>query len=412
MKKLICVSLSLICVFAFVVILNNAKPIASAESYEVVVSDFEQLKSAFSSASASKTVNVTLACDIEIKSDLSLKGNLNIKANNKEKLVFDFNNDKTGISLSKNSSIGLDNVTIVRRAINETEEKFLFYTYDKQVTLNFANCVFDVATQEVVSLSFDRIVYCSTENALTCYLNNCTFNTSAYFYRGTYVVFNCDTIPQSAGKAVVKDFTGLKIDYQNNQITFPSDINVSEDADFTQNIKSGAKIKSNFTYYALKGDFQFAFTTRNLKYETPTEASVQIDFANEIINYDSAYAVYSDESLSKKVESGSAVNPGQKLYIVQLASGIFQTSDTFCYELPLRPAKRELTADFTCYFGFVIQHVNNMEYRLNGGEWQKSPVFIGLNSSTEYVVDMRVSATANSFVSEIYTIRVTTSENN
>ena len=411
MKKILSLTLGLLLIFGALALTVNFKPYANAETFDIVVNNFEELKSAFGKANSTNQINVTLACDIEMQSDLTLKGNINIKASNKQQLIFDYNGTKTGISLSKNSNIGLDNVTVTRRVANETE-RFLFYTYDKQVTLNFTDCVFDVATAEIASTSYDRIVYCSVENALTCYLNNCVFNTAGYFYRGTYVVFNCDNLPQSAGSAKVKDFTALKIDYQKNQITFPQGVTVSTDSEFTQTVKSGSKINSDCTYYALKEGFSFSFKTRNLKFETPTSASVLVDYANECVTFTSEYAVWANQSLTQAVSSGDKVVPGQKLYIVKLASGIFIQSDVYCMQLPLRPEKRELTADFVCYFGFVMQHVNNMEYRVNGGEWQKSPVFIGLNASTEYLVEMRVASTAVSFVSEIHSIKVKTSEQN
>ena len=77
-------------------------------------------------------------------------------------------------------------------------------------------------------------------------------------------------------------------------------------------------------------------------------------------------------------------------------------------QLPARPEVKKLKADFVCSFGFAMEYYNGNEYRVNGGEWQPAPVFIGLQSATEYTVDMRIASTESSFVSEIYTIKVTT----
>ncbi len=386
---------------------NGEKSTASADGYNFVVNNYEELKNAMAQASASKHVTIVLACDIEMKEDLTAKGLITIKANGGEKLIFQSGTSKRGIGFSKNTTLSLEGVTIERSVVDETE-KFLFATYEKGISLSFTDCVFNVATAEIASISYDRIVYTSTADYLVCYLNNCTFNTLGYFYRGTYVVYNCSALPQSAGSAVIKDFTGLKIDYEAGQITFPADITVSEDKDFTKTVKTGATIKSAFTYYALKNGYSFSFTTRSLKYETPNSASVEIDYAEEIITFSEEYAVYKDEQLTQEINSGDKILPSQSLYVIRKGSGIFIQSEVYKMQLPARPEVKKLKADFVCSFGFAMEYYNGNEYRVNGGEWQPAPVFIGLQSATEYTVDMRIASTESSFVSEIYTIKVTT----
>lgn len=409
MKKIVAlVAVIALSLGLFVFGTTSSKQAVSAETHNFVVSNFEELKSAVAKGNASDLVYITLASDITIESDLTVKGNVYIKANAKEKLIFEKGSSKTGISLSKNSNLTVDNVTVVRNVVAETE-KFLFYTYEKGITLTFIECAFNVATAEIASISYDRIVYSSTAGALVCYLNNCEFNTQGYFYRGTYVVYNCDVIPANAGSAVIQDFTSLKINYENGQLTFPADTTVSEDEAFTKNVKSGSLFKSDFTYYVLKNGFSFSFTTRNLKYETPTEANVEVDYGKETIEYnEDEYGVYSDSALTQTVASGSTLTPGGKLYVVRKANGIFLQSDVFEFALPVRPEARQLKADFVCSFGFAMEYFINCEYRVNGGEWQKEPVFIGLHANTEYTVDMRIASTQKSFVSEVYTITVKT----
>lgn len=404
---LLLLTLSLICTATFSA--NGQKQSVMAESYTFVVSNFEELKSAMAQATLSKEITAILANDVVIESDLTAKGKVTIKANGGEKLIFEKGDTKTNIGFSKNAVLTLDGVTIERTVVAETE-KFLFATYEKGIVLTFNDCIFNVATAEIASVSYDRIVYTSTADYLTCYLNNCVFNTLGYFYRGTYVIYNCENLPQKAGSAVFEDFSALKIDYASGKLTFPADITVSEDEDFTQTVRTGASIKSQFTYYVLRNGFSFSFTTRSLKYETPTSASVGIDYASESITFGEEYSVYKDEGLTQELVSGEQIYPGQKLYVVRKGSGIFIQSDTFVLELPLRPAKKQLKADFVCSFGFAMEYFSGMEYRVNGGEWQPAPVFVGLNALTGYTVDMRIASTQNSFVSEIHTVSVTTTE--
>lgn len=405
-KLIISAILVLICVFAIC-----PRREVNAQVHDVVVYNYAELKSAMDLASSSNTVVITLANDVAVESSITVKGNLFIKGNNKEKLIFEHNGKLTSFNFSKNTNLTLENIAVTRTIYKE-EEAFIFSSYSKQINLAFNNCEFNVATSEFASVNYDRIVYCSSDVASTfiCYLNNCAFNTLGYFYRGTYVVYNSDSLPTTAGSASVKDFSALKIDYETGKINFPADITVGEDEAFTKTVKSGSAIKSEFTYYALKDGFTFSFTTRNLRSETPTEASINVDFAEEKVYFDDEYAVYSNASLSKELNSGDGVKPGQTLYVIRKGSGIFIDSEVFEYQLPARPEKRELKVDFVCSFGFAMEHFNNCEYRVNGGEWQKAPVFVGLEANTEYTVEVRIGATANSFVSEIHTLKVTTSE--
>ena len=410
MKKFISfvsVVLALVCIFAI-----YPKNKVSAQTQEFVVYNYAELKSAMDTASASNTAVITLANDIALESSITVKGNVIIKGNNKEKLIFDHNGNLTGFNFSKNTNLTLENIAVTRTIYKE-QEAFMFSSYSKQINLAFNGCDFNVATAEIASVSYDRIVYCSSDVASTfvCYLNDCTFNTYGYFYRGTYVVYNCASLPTTAGSATVKEFSGLKIDYEAGKLNFPADITVSEDEEFTVTVKSGSALKSQFTYYALKDGFKFSFTTRNLQSETPTEASVNVDFAEEKVYFSEEYAVYANAGLTQEIASGESVQPGQTLYVIRKGSGIFIDSAVFEYNLPLRPEKRELKADFVCSFGFAMEHFNNCEYRVNGGAWQKAPVFVGLLANTEYTVEVRIGATASSFVSEIHTLKVTTSEN-
>ena len=134
---------------------NGEKSTASADSYNFVVNNYDELKNAMAQASASKHVTIVLACDIEMKEDLTAKGLITIKANGGEKLIFQSGTSKRGIGFSKNTTLSLEGVTIERSVVDETE-KFLFATYEKGISLSFTDCVFNVATAEIASLYFHR----------------------------------------------------------------------------------------------------------------------------------------------------------------------------------------------------------------------------------------------------------------
>ena len=221
------------------------------------------------------------------------------------------------------------------------------------------------------------------------------------FYNGN------DKIPTTAGSAVVKDFNDLTIDYNTKTITFPSNITVAEDEKNTKVVQSGSEFKSLTTYYATKDGYTFSFTTKNLKLDTPTLASVDIDYANETISFSDNYLVSKDEHFTELLRSGDKVTPGMTIYIKHLSEGIFTESDVCEATLPQRPASVSLQSDFECTFGFVMELYSNVEFSI-GGEYQLSPVFVGLESETTYTVKMRVKATESSFASEVIEITVTT----
>lgn len=375
---------------------------------EYVVNTYSELASAVSKANNVSMTHITLNGEIILEKDLTVKGLITLNGTDNSKIIFENNGSKTGISISRNADITMNNLTIKRTVIDETE-KFLIYTYEF-ATIRFNECIFDVASYETPSLSYDRVTYCSTVDALVLYFNNCQYNTDAYFYRGLMIFYNNEHLPSNiGGKATVKNFNDFKIDYETGRFTFPSNITVAEDEDFTKVIKSGASFASNKTYYILKEDFVFTYTTKDLKAETPTIASVDVDFSNEVINFTDEYLVSLNRDFTQLLTSGDKINPGQTLYIKQLAQGIFLESDVAEITLPQRPKAVELEVDFVCSFGFVMQYYENCEFMIFE-EYQLSPVFIDLESDTTYKVHMRIKATTSNFASDVYSIDVKTSK--
>ncbi len=378
---------------------------ANAEDVYVTAGDFSSLSKAVASANSSQNTVITVGGEIVLEGDLTVKGNVKLIGVNDAVLVFESGGKKTGISLSKNSNLSVCNLTVKRTVTAETE-KFLFYTYANGATLSFEDVTFEVATEEIASISYDRVTYCSSKDALSVYCNNCTFNTDAYFYRGLMVFYNCDSMPQTAGDPTIKNFTDLKIDYLTGKLTFSADIYVSEDENFASLVKSGSKFKSETTYFAKRSDFSFSFKTKKLKRETPTEESVTVDYANETISFGQGFIVSRDSSFNEPIESGSKIFPCDTLYIKEKGEGIFEESQMFEMTLPSRSAEITPSCAFVCEFGFAMEHLRGSEYSLDGKTWTDSPVFIGLKSGEEYTVTVRRKATEKSFCSESRQIKV------
>lgn len=402
MRKIILILIILLTLVVF----QPQKVSSLSNADEYLVSTYSELSLALSKTSNEAMTKIVINGSIVIEQDLTLKGKVNLVGSENSTLVFENGTKKRTLYNTKNSEIIFDNLTMKRTVTDETEG-FLFRFHENGVVW-FNECVFDVAVPiDGASTNFDRITYCPNGVNLTLYFNNCTYNTEAYFYRGTMVFFNNEAMPSTAGSAVVKNFNELKIDYTERTITYPSSMKVSEDASFTKIVKSGSQFKSLTTYYVSNDDYIFSFTTKNLKLDTPTLASVEINYHDETIIFSDKYQVSLNENFTELVKSGDKITPGMTLYIKALSEGIFLESDICKATLPNRPNAIQLEADFVCAFGLVMQYYGNVEYKIDG-PYQLSPVFINLESQTTYQVTMRLKATNASFASDTYTVSVTT----
>ena len=195
------------------------------------------------------------------------------------------------------------------------------------------------------------------------------------------------------------------IDLVNEIFTFSSKFKVSEDDEFSELIASGSSFKSNTKYYITDGKVTFTYTTKDLKLQTPTLNSVNIDYSNEIITFESQYLVSKNADFTDLVSSGDIIAPGMKLFIKEVATGIYMDSDVFEVVLPERPEVVKLSSEFICTFGFAMEYYPNAEYMIDG-VYQYEPIFVGLESGKTYTVTIRLAATDNSFASMEYQIEV------
>lgn len=70
---------------------------------------------------------------------------------------------------------------------------------------------------------------------------------------------------------------------------------------------------------------------------------------------------------------------------------------------PAAPVAKKVTAN-----SIEVSTVSGCEYRIDGGEWVKSPVFNGLKAATAYKIEMRYAKTTTHYASPASSITVTT----
>ena len=405
MRKIITL---LLVIMASLVLLQPTIVNTEATENVYTVTNFNELSSALANTNNAEFTKIIVDGQINIEQNLTIKGKVLFVGTGSSKLIFEHDNKKRSIYNTVNSDIRFEDI-IISRTVTNAAADFMFQLNNKG-SIWFTDTRFEIAiAEEGPNTDIDRITYCPTGVDVTLYFNNCTYDTEAYFYRGTMVFFNSDLMPSTAGSPTIKNFNDFKIDYHNKVFTFPSNIKVSEYEDFERNMKSGKQFKSFTTYYLMKDNYTFSFTTKDLKHKTPTLTSVDFDFENEVVNFSDDFLVSSNSDFTKLLTSGDKIAPGMKLYIKQLASGVYFDSEVFEVTLPQRPKAIQLECDYVCSFGFVMKYYDNVEFSI-GAEYQLSPVFVGLSSNTKYTIKMRVKATDTNFASETCEITVTTTK--
>lgn len=382
---------------------NDEIVVETESGVRIEVSNYNELTNALKQTNNVTMTTIVINGTIYLEYDITVKGKVTFIGGNDAVLVFEHGEKKRTMYNSKGSELRFENLTIKRSVTDETEG-YLFRFHQNGIAW-FTGVVFDVATLNVVSEQFDRVTYCPSGTELTLYFNNCTYNTEAYFYRGTMIFFNNEVLPKTAGKPTIYDFNGLKLDYETKTFKFPATIKVSEDEDFTETIKNGSTFASNTTYYAIKDGFAFEFKTKNLKLAKPNINSLTLDYHEEKVYFSDKYLVALDREFTNLVNSGDSVTPNMTLYVKRLAEGIYFESDVAAITLPDRVKAIQLDSAFICSFGFVMTYYENVEFSI-GDTWQSSLVFVGLKNTT-YTVKMRFKATDSTFASSVYETTVT-----
>ena len=377
------------------------------EQNTFVVTNYNELSAAVKNLSNNYLTTIIIKGSVVLEYDVTLKGKVKLIGEDNAELIFEKTGSKRRIYNTKNSEIIIENIKLTRTVTDSTENFPI--NLNEAGSIWFINVEFNIAVPTSgANLSYDRITYVPNGPDVRLYFDNCVFNTEAYFYRGTMVFFNSNNdLPQTGGSPTIVDLRNFKIDYSNKTFIIPSKVKVSLDEEFTDLIVSGSQFESNTTYYISNGNFTFQYTTKDLKLQTPTLRSVNVDYANEIITFDSKYLVSKNAEFTDLLTSGDSIVPGIKLFIKEIATGIYMDSDVFETILPERPEVVELVSEFECSFGFAMEYYPNAEYMING-EYQYSPVFIDLESGKTYTVTIRIAATDNSFASNTYQVKVTT----
>ena len=373
-----------------------------------VVTSYSELNEAIKNLSNNYLTTIIVKGSVVLEYDITVKGKVKFLGEDNGELVFEKETSKRRIYNSKNAEITFENIKLTRTVTGNTENFPI--TLNENGSVWFINVEFNIAvTAGGANLSFDRITYVPNGANVTLHFDNCVFNTEGYFYRGTMVFYNTniEQLPATGGSPKIGDFRNFKIDYVNKTFTIPSKVKVSEYEDFSELLSSGDKFKSNTKYYITNGDVTFTYTTKDLQLSTPTLESVNVDYKNETISFASQYLVSKNADFTDLVTSGDTIAPGMKLYIKEIATGIYMDSEVLEVTLPERPIVVKLKSEFECTFGFALEYYPNAEYKIDG-EYQSGTVFVGLESGKTYTVTIRLAATDNSFASNTIQVEVTT----
>lgn len=93
-----------------------------------------------------------------------------------------------------------------------------------------------------------------------------------------------------------------------------------------------------------------------------------------------------------------ALTPGTDLYLRYPATDSAFASETCVLSVPARPAAPDApAAESATEHSISLKPVPGAEYRIQEGEWQTSPHFEGLQADTEYLLEVRIAATGESF---------------
>ena len=385
------------------------EPVVQVESLEgktYIVKSYLELSSALKNTNNVTMTYIIIDGSIHLEGSLTVSGKVTLMGNGNSELVFENNGVKYSIKNTKGADLRLENLTVKRSVINDTQT-YLF-NFGENGNLTFTDVFFDIATSaDGVNSDVDRITYCPSGVALNILFNNCTYNTDAFFYRGDMIFINCKTLPKTMSTYSVNDFSKFKLNYDTKTFRFPSTYKVCLDEDFTEElILSGTKILSNTTYYVKNGDVVFSVTTKNLKLAKPTIDDLTIDYVANKVYFSDKLMVCLDSAMTEELTSGTTVTPGLTLYVKHLAEDIYFESDVAVITLPMKPAAIELETAYVCSFGFVMQYYENAFYSIDGVV-QNSPVFVGLESGTTYTVTVYIGATDSSFNSLTYQTTVT-----
>lgn len=385
--------------------IDDSEEIQTLPEHTFVATTYAELKSAVNGSNAYLTT-VYVKGEIVLIGDLTINGKVHLIGEENASIRFENGTDKNTIYNSVNSEITFENIKMVRTIYDNTEG-YLFRLHSNGLVW-FINCEFDVVTLPSYDQQFDRVTYVPGGGKVTVYFDNCEFNTEACFYRGTLVLLNSDAdkLPVTGGSAVVCDFRKFKVDMVAHTLSFQGKIEVSTEEDFSILFESGSVFEPNTTYYITDGTNVVTYTTPDVQLETPTIEDVLIDYKNETISFESKYLVSKNAEFTDLVTSGSSVVPGVTLYIKEVATGIYMDSEVAIITIPSRPTTPNLVSVYECTFGFVMEYYPNAKYKIDG-EYQSSPVFVGLESGKTYTITICLEATESSFASEPYQVQVT-----
>lgn len=137
-----------------------------------------------------------------------------------------------------------------------------------------------------------------------------------------------------------------------------------------------------------------------------------IDYEDETITVQDGYEVYTAQSGGTQVASGSKIEPGETYYIRRAETTTQEASEFTPFtvaERPATPAAPAVTGKTDT--SITISTESGCEYSIDGGSWvggSGSHTFENLTPGTDYIISVRVPATASTFASDAASTTVTT----
>lgn len=141
-----------------------------------------------------------------------------------------------------------------------------------------------------------------------------------------------------------------------------------------------------------------------------SDEDYSIDFINEKVTFGSKIKMSLSQSFLGLLASGSPIEPGSTLYARAAVEDERYTCVVKAIEIPERPEAPKLSLSSRSDTIIKLSQVTGAQYRINGGPWQDSSQFTGLQPDTEYQFEARIKATSTSFASPIAIITIRTRE--
>ena len=123
------------------------------------------------------------------------------------------------------------------------------------------------------------------------------------------------------------------------------------------------------------------------------DLAINIDYTAETVSFDdNIYEISNEADFLTLLSSGQMIEPGSVLYVRTIGE-----NRVWNLRIPNRPAAPQASYILN---GKTLTLSGGTQYRICGGQWTDSGLYIGIEHGRSYSFGVRIAATANSFASE------------